>query len=109
MTNNIIKKKYCFVAEKDNFYAHGETIKKAISDLQYKIVVEKMKNEPIKADTIITVAHYRAITGACELGVKSWMEQNKINVTEIKACDLLPILKQTNAYGFEKFKKLVTF
>jgi hypothetical protein len=49
----------CFVAEKEGFYAHGETVKKAISDLQFKVVAEKLKNDPINEETIITVNHYR--------------------------------------------------
>jgi hypothetical protein len=109
MDKKKILKHNCFVASKDNFYAHGETLKKAISDLQFKVVAEKLKKEPIKADTEITINHYRLITGACEMGVKSWMQQNGIKVEKIKAKDLLPILKNTNAYGLEKFKSLITF
>ncbi len=109
LINKKIDKHECYVAEKDTFFAHGETVKKAISDLQFKIVAEKLKKEPINKDTIITMRYYRIITGACELGVKSWMEQNGIKVESIKAVDLLPILKKTNAYGFERFKTLITW
>jgi hypothetical protein len=109
MDNKKVKKHECYVAEKDNFFAHGNDIKKAISDLQFKIVADKLKKEPIHEDTEITVNHYRLITGACELGVKSWMEQNNITVESIKAKDLLPILKKTNAYGLERFQNLITF
>jgi hypothetical protein len=103
-----INKGTSFVAEKEGFTAHGETVKKAVSDLQFKIVAEKLKSEPIEADTIITINHYRLITGACEFGVKSWMEQNKVK-ENIKASELLPILKKTGAYGIDKFQSLVTF
>jgi hypothetical protein len=105
----INKEEYFFIARNVDFSAHGETIEKAISDLQFKIVAEKLKKEPINPDTEITVNHYRLITGACEFGVKNWMEQNGIKVESIKAVDLLPILKKTNAYGFDNFKKLITF
>ena len=117
--NGKILKQDCYVAEKDSFYAHGETIKKAISDLQFKIVSEKLKNEPILEDTELTVSHYRAITGACELGCKNFMEQNGIpfkfedgkliEVKPIKAKDLLPILEKNNAYGLSRFKQLINF
>jgi len=100
-----IVKQECFVAEKGKFTAHGETVKKAIQDLEFKIISEKLKNEPIKKDTIITIQYYHSITGACELGIKDWMKSNGIK-DKIKAIDLLPILKKTNAYGFEKFKQL---
>ena len=102
-------KEVCFVAEKDNYFAHGETVKKAISDLQFKIISEKLKKEPIKKDTIITIHYYRLITGACELGAKSWMKQNNIKKESYKASELLPLLEKTNAYGLSKFKSLITF
>jgi hypothetical protein len=111
-----IIKTVCFVAEKDNLFAHGETVKKAIQDLNFKIIAEKLKNEPIKKDTIITIQYYRLITGACEMGVNSWInnvfnEKEKAIVLKngIKAKDLLPILEGNNAYGIERFKQLLTF
>ena len=117
--NGKIIKQDCYVAKKDSFYAHGETAKKAIGDLQFKIVSEKLKNEPILEDTELTVSHYRLITGACELGCKNFMEQNNIpfkiedgkliEVNPIKAKDLLPILEKNNAYGLSRFKQLIKF
>ncbi len=107
--NKIISKQISFVAEKENFTAHGETIKKAISDLNFKIVSDKLKNEPIKKDTLITVNHYRLITGACEMGVKDWMDKNNITKDKIKASELLILLEKTNAYGLQNFKKLLNF
>lgn len=98
-----------FIAQKENFTAHAETMKKAIDDLNFKLVSEKLKNEPINADTIITINYYRLITGACELGVKEWMQRNNMKEESYRADELLPILEQTNAYGFERFKKLINF
>ena len=105
--------------EKLGFYAHGETPKKAIQDLQFKMVAAKLKNEPINKDTLLTVKYYRTLTGACDLGCRQWMQRNNIpfkiegkdtvEVKPIKAKDLLPILKKTNAYGFSKFQSLITF
>jgi len=43
------------------------------------------------------------------MGVKSWIQQNNMTKESYKAKDLLPILEKTNAYGYEKFKKLVNF
>jgi hypothetical protein len=103
------KKEQFFIVKKDSYYAHGDDLRKAFEDVQFKIVAEKLKNEPINADTEITVNHYRLITGACEMGVKSWMSQNNISVEKITAKDLLPILKKSNAYGLERFKQLLTF
>lgn len=119
--SKLIKNK-CFVAEKDGFTAHGESVKKAISDMQFKIISEKLKNDPISLDTKITVKYYRIITGACDLGCRDFMMKNGIKfkvlnegtdneeTKELKAIsvkDLLPKLEKYNAYGVEKFKSLI--
>ena len=110
LEKKVIKKQECFVAEKDNFYAHGETVKQAISDLQFKVVAEKLKHDPIKPETIITKEYYHIVTGSCNLGIDSWVKQNNLSdKQEIRADELFKILKKTNAYGFERFKQLVTF
>lgn len=101
-------KEQCFVAEKDGFAAHGNTVKKAIQDVQFKAVAEQLKKEPIKADTLITIQYYRIITGACEMGCKSFIDAHKLKY-EYKAKDLLPILETHRAYGLESFKKLISF
>jgi len=98
-----IKESYLIIDGR--YSAHGETLKKAKDDLFFKVNAEKIKNNPIKKDTIITIEHYRIVTGACEQGVKHWMEQNGV-AENIKAIDLLPILRKTNAYGLSKFEKL---
>ena len=115
----IYKTPFEFIAEKGSKTAHGKTIKKAVSDLEFKFIAEKLKSEPIKEDTEFTVKYYRLLTGACDSGCRSWMKNNNIpfkvvgedTVEEkpIKAKDLLPILEKSNAYGFEKFKSLITF
>jgi len=97
------------LVEKDGFFAHGETVKKAIEDLQFKIAAETIKKEPIGEDTVITELYYRTVTGACEQGIKNWREENNITVESLTAKELLPILEKTNAYGIEKFKALVNF
>jgi hypothetical protein len=96
-------------------HAHGDTLKEAKEYYRFKIESERFKNEPITADTVIKIQHYRAITGACEFGVKEWMEQNfsekereAIAKKGIKAADLLPILEKTDAYGLGRFKALLT-
>ena len=108
-----------FIAQKDDYTAHGKTVKKSILDLEFKIISEKIKNDPIHADTKITIKHYRLITGACESGCKDWMSKNNIpfkvvdneiiEVEPILAKDLLPILKKSNAYGLNRFEALINF
>ena len=131
-TEVLSKKKGCYLVKKINskreFYiatdgvythAHGQTLKQAREDLQFKIISEKLKSEPIEENTLLTVKHYRLITGACDTGVRDFMRTNGIpfkiengetkEVKPIKAKDLLPILIKNNAYGVEKFKKLIAF
>lgn len=76
--NKIINKQACWVAEKGGFCAHGVTAKKAVSDLQFKIVTDKLQKDPINADTKFTVKYYRLLTGACDLGARSWLDANNI-------------------------------
>ena len=101
--------KELFLVTNGTMHSHGETIAKAKEDFRFKILSEKLKKEPITEDTIITDNYYRLVTGACELGVKQWREQNKITIESITAKELVPILEKTNAYGFEKFKQLISF
>ena len=96
--------------------AHGETLQQAKDDFRFKLIADKLKTEPITADTIITKQYYRVVTGACEFGVQSFIDSNfsgeekkKVETKGIKAKDLLPILKKNNAYGFDKFNSLVNF
>ena len=106
----MIEQPNIYVANKDTFYAHGCTIKKAISDLEFKIIAEKLKAEPIQKDTMITPMYYRIITGACELGVKDWIEKNGLEgKEEMRADELLPILEKSGAYALERFKSLITW
>jgi len=105
--NKILVCKDSFLAVKGDYSAHGETLKKAVDDLQFKITAEKLKKQPIYMHTVMTDNYYRLITGACEIGVKSWKEQNKITVDEITVKDLLPLLQKTSAYGYDKLKSLI--
>ena len=102
----IAKEETFIIVNKGDYYSHGNDLHQAVEDLNFKIASEKLKNEPIKEDTLITVKHYRLITGACKFGVNEWMKSNNITNSEILAKDLLPLLEKTNAYGLERFKKL---
>ena len=102
-------KEFYLVSDGNAIHAHGDTLKKAHEDLRFKIASEKIKNEPILEDTIIDINYYRIVTGACEMGVKQWMEANNMTKQSYTAKELLPILKKTNAYGFERFKALISF
>jgi hypothetical protein len=67
-----------FIAQKGKYTAHGKTVKQSIQDLEFKIISEKLKNDPIKEDTEFTVKYYRLLTGSCDSGCRSWMQNNNI-------------------------------
>lgn len=96
-----------YLVVEGEFSAHGRTLEEAKNDLVFKINHERLKKEPITPNTWITIDRYRAITGACEFGIKSWMEANGINSDRMKASELLPLLEKTNAYGLDEFKKMI--
>jgi hypothetical protein len=104
----LYKTPFEFIAQKGKYTAHGKTIKKAIEDCEFKAIAKKLKKDPIKEDTIITIQYYRIITGACESGAKGFMQKHNLK-DSYKAKDLLPILEKNNAYGVDKFKQLITF
>ena len=107
--NKIINKEQCYVAQKDKFFAHGDSVKEAIEDLNFKIIAEQLQHDPIKKDTMIGIRYYHIVTGACVHGIKSWMSQHDMNKEKYKASELLPILEKTKAYGLERFKKLINW
>ena len=110
LVKKIGKEKEFYLVTDGKFHAHGDTLKEATDDLHFKVISEKLKKEPIKADTMISKAYYRIITGACTAGVNDWVEKNGLGgKTEIRADELLPILEKSGAYALDRFKQLITF
>ncbi len=97
----------CYVAQKGEFYAHGKTPKEAVKDLTHKIYVAEIQQTKINPDDIITPELYHYITGACNLGIKSWMEQHDIEDKEYTAREVAELLTKFPGYGAEKFKELL--
>ena len=107
-------KEFFLVTDLAFTHAHGYTIEKAAADFRFKVESERLKHEPVTFDTVITIDWYRAITGACGIGINDWIEQNIPVETRpgvikngILVRDLLPILEKTGAYGLSKFKALI--
>jgi len=95
------------VTDGENF-SHGKTIKEARDSLIYKIssrdtsAYKSWKKSDVKPIADIIKA-YRAITGACEGGVRSFIEAKGKMPKEMKISD---VFKETEgAYGAEKFKE----
>ena len=106
--NKKLIKEACYVATKEKFFAHGPSVKKAVTDLQFKLISERIKKEPIKPNTIIDINYYRTVTGACEMGCKNFIKEHNLK-KKYKAKELLPILEKHHAYGVNIIKELVTF
>jgi hypothetical protein len=109
-----------YIAQNGKFTAHGETVKKAIKDLEYKILQDKVQNSPLTYNDELDAMKYRAITGACFMGMQDFLTAKKIGfsvvkshkgeITEIitksiKVSELLPILG--DSYGADKIKSLI--
>jgi hypothetical protein len=95
-----------YLVTNGKIHAHGKTVQEAKKSLQFKIKVENFRTEPITMETEISILHYRAITGACLLGVQYWMQNNNVK-ENLTVKELLPILERTKAYRLDKFKKLI--
>ena len=92
-----------YIAQIGNYTAHAKNLKKAVEDLNFKIKRDKIKQDGIASDTVMTAELYRTITGACDMGVKGFISRHGIQ-EGITAIELLKILEANNAYGLDAFK-----
>ena len=110
---DIYRDKESFVVTDGNgTYSHGFTLKKAKEDLSYKINKNR-KLEPFKSLTLDSklsfekaIECYRTITGACELGIKKFLKQEKIKPIINKTLSIKEIIDITEGnYGNFTFKQ----
>jgi hypothetical protein len=108
----------CFIAKSGDIFAHGETLKKAISALQGKLFKDMTAEERINAfiesypdeDTKIPardlwIWHSR-LTGSCEMGRNQFVTDHRINLekdefTPIEFCEMCK-----HSYGYSVIQKL---
>ena len=96
-----------YIASKNHIFAHGATIRKAIEDLQFKI----MENTDISAHIAriakqgtMTANDYRLLTGACREGTDHFLQAH--NLTWEDTMPVEEVLKLTDGfYGHEIFKE----
>jgi hypothetical protein len=101
--------KKCWIAQSDEYYAHGETIEQAMRDVRFKAMEHGFDEDElvaeIKARGTVQFNDFRLITGACESGLKHGMEQAGLD----PSADELPLETVLSAafgpYG-EQFKAL---
>ena len=100
----------CFIAERNGFFAHGDSIQQSINDCNFKYLQNNsdvssiVKN--IKLKQTVSREEYRIITGACSAGVYLFCKDNNIS-DEVIELPLQEVLKLTsNSFGGDKFREL---
>ena len=118
IVNNDFTLKKCYIAKGQNKFAHGETIKQAIKDLEEKImknidteeVIEKFINKftdytkKYKASDFYQWHNY--LTGSCEMGREVFAKEHNINIGKDKMTVQEFIELTENQYGGEIIKEL---
>lgn len=100
--------KKVFVALKEAFAAHGDSLKKAIEDCNFKFLqstidVEAYAQE-VKERGVMTVMDYRLLTGACKSGCMHFLKQKGVKETEMELEKALELVQ--GSYGSERVNKL---
>jgi hypothetical protein len=103
--------KISYVARSGDKFSHGETIEKSISDLRYKISSrDTSRFSSWEIDDIKPIGElieaYRVITGACEAGVKMFLESKDISDDKMSVQEAITLTK--NQHGHESFNNFFT-
>ena len=89
-------------------FAHGETLKSAIEDVQYKLSKRAGKQDAIdriKSSKQVTINDFRAITGACRDGMREHLSYRNIDMDEIESLPLDDALQAMDGNSFgDRFK-----
>ena len=106
----------CYIAENGNKFAHGKTLKEAVSALQDKILEDMSEEERVSAfmechnyDGIYPVSdlydwHHR-LTGSCEMGRQQFAKDHGIDLDgKMSVKTFIELTK--SAYGGEIIKQL---
>jgi len=99
----------CYIVEKAGLYAHGETIKKAMADVQFKYMRDNIDAseiiKSIKKKGVVTVNDYRLLTGACQMGCDNFLKEKGIKKDFMPIKEACVLVK--NAYGGSRFIELM--
>ena len=103
-----LKSQKVFIIEKDEYTSHADTIKKAINDVEFKIMQQNFNVEEIvekvKEKGFFTVYDYRLITGACEKGCNDFLDSNNINQETMPINEVIELTE--NSFGGNLIKEL---
>lgn len=100
-------KRDCFVAKKGNLYAHGNSLREAIEDVNFKYLqtnfnIDEIVKE-IKETQIMSVNHFRLLTGACRSGCKNFLDENNIEKRELPLIEAIDLIR--GRFGWSKISK----
>jgi len=93
-----------YIAVRGEHSAHGSTVREAVEDCATKALAVDPSTTiaAIKASGTVTLAQYRAITGACREGCRQWAASNGLDGREeIAVEELRPML--AGVYGSVEF------
>jgi hypothetical protein len=92
-------------------FSHGSTIRQASQDLKFKLAknADIKEFQGISSETILEFSDciklYRLITGACEFGVKDFIESNQIIEKQYSVKEILE--KTQGHFGAKSLRKFV--
>jgi len=98
-----------FIAEQNNLYAHGKSIKEAIEDLEFKKLSKLGADKHIQRiikQGYMSAQDYRFITGACRAGTNRFLNDNDLTWEDRKSIDEVIELTKGN-YGYDVFTRLL--
>ena len=99
--------KTVYIAEKNGYTAHGETIRNAVEDLQFKMLENVNLEEHIqriKQQGYMNANDYRLLTGACREGTNHFLQEHGLTWEDTMSVEqVLEITK--GQYGFERFQR----
>jgi hypothetical protein len=102
--------KECYSAKVGNHWAHGKTVKEATTDATDKATLNTDVADvvaEINQTGKVTIAQYRAITGACREGCRQFLQSiGKPDATDLPLADVM--LQVKGHYGFDRFIEATT-
>jgi len=108
----------CYIAKGENQFAHGDTIHEAVKSLQEKLLItlpieqriikfkEQFKSLKKKYKAKDYFDWHYFLTGSCNMGRMSFINQNSINLDKDSFTILEFIEKTKNQYGSDVIKQL---
>jgi hypothetical protein len=101
----------CYIAQRGDLYAHGDTAEQAVRDLRFKEASANLDTyevvATIKARGTVTFNDYRLLTGACESGLREGLRSLGVDpdFPEMPLADALRLSR--GQYGGDRFAELM--